>query len=223
MGDRITAMLAESGLPFSFWGHCLASMVHVWNRLPIASFPNTTLFKVFYKCKPDVSYFRVWGCTAYVHIQKDKHNSLQPHAEKCVFIGYPTGYKGWLFYNPTTCQTRICERAEFDERYFLCLSGSEQGTVPSFALYLPPTPSTQSNPTSSSLGPPPLSDEGNDDNLPLRPTVEPQSAPVTPKASPKVPPQVGNVPDESDDDLLYATPIGPALPRTPPRAPIPLL
>ena len=188
MGDRITAMLAESGLPFSFWGHCLASMVHVWNRLPTASLPNTTLFEAFYKRKPDVSYFRVWGCTAYVHIQKDKHNSLQPHAEKCVFIGYPTGYKGWLFYNPTTRQTRICERAEFDERYFPCLSGSGQGTVPSFALHPPPTPSTQSNSTSPSLGSLPLSDEGGDDDLPLRPTVEPQSAPVTPKASPKVPP-----------------------------------
>ena len=38
-------MLAESGLPFSFWGHCLASMVHVWNRLPTASLPNTTPFE----------------------------------------------------------------------------------------------------------------------------------------------------------------------------------
>ena len=59
--------------------------------------------------------------------------------------------------------------------------------------------------------------------MPLRLAVEPQSAPVTSKASPKVPPQVGNVLDESDDDLSYATPIGPALPRTLPRAPILLL
>ena len=29
MGECITAMLAESGLPLSFWGHCIASMVHV--------------------------------------------------------------------------------------------------------------------------------------------------------------------------------------------------
>jgi len=79
---------------------------------------------------------------------------------------------------------------------------------------------TQSNSTSPSLGPPSLSDEGNDDNLPLRPTVEPQSALVTPKASPKVPPQVGNILDEPDNDLPYATPIGPTLPRTPSRAPI---
>ena len=80
-----------------------------------------------------------------------------------------------MFYNPTTHQTCICERAEFDKRYFPCLSGSEQGTVPSFALHLLLTPSTQSNSTSPSLGPPLLSDEGGDDDLPLRPTVEPQN------------------------------------------------
>ena len=38
--------------------------------------------------------------------------------EKCVFLGYPEGYKGWKFYNPTTKQTLISERADFDERYF---------------------------------------------------------------------------------------------------------
>ena len=218
IGNHITAMLAESGLPFSFWGHCITSMVHVWNCFPIASLPSTTPFKAFYKRKPDVSYFRVWGCTAYVHIQKNKCNSLQPHAEKCVFIGYPTGYKGWLFYNPTTYQTCISEQAEFDERYFPCLSGSKQGSVPSFAFSAPPT-----TPTPSLLGPPPLSDEGGDDDLPPKPPVEPKSAPVTSKTSPKVLPQVGDAPDESDDDLPYAIPIGPELPRTPSRAPIPLL
>ena len=38
--------------------------------------------------------------------------------EKCIFIGYPEGYKGWKFYNPTTKKTIISERADFDERYF---------------------------------------------------------------------------------------------------------
>jgi hypothetical protein len=44
-------------------------------------------------------------CTAYVHIQKDKRQGLGSHMEKCVFIGYPQGYKGWKFYNPTTKKT----------------------------------------------------------------------------------------------------------------------
>src|SRR5262249_20121049 len=134
MGERITAMLAESGLPHSFWGHCLASMVHVWNRLPTSPLPNTTPFQAFYKRKPDVSHLRVWGCTAYVHIQRDKRNSLQPHVEKCVFIGYPTGYKGWLFYNPTTRRVRISERADFDGRYFPCAATRPRSYGPAIAL-----------------------------------------------------------------------------------------
>jgi len=44
----------------------------------------------------------VWGCLGYVHIQKDKCAKLGSHMEKCVFIGYPDGYKGWKFYNPET-------------------------------------------------------------------------------------------------------------------------
>ena len=95
MGERITAMLSESRLPASFWGECISSMVHVWNMLPTASLAGTTPFQAFYKRKPDVSHLRVWGCTSYVHVQRDKRNSLQPHYEKCVFIGYRAGYKGW--------------------------------------------------------------------------------------------------------------------------------
>jgi hypothetical protein len=117
MSDDITAMLSESNLPASFWQHCLTAHIHVWNRIPTAGAPDTPHYN-WYKAKPDVKHLRVWGCTAYVYVQKDKRKSLQPHMEKCVFIGYPAGYKGWLFYNPTTKKTIISERAEFDERYF---------------------------------------------------------------------------------------------------------
>ena len=63
-----------------------------------------------------MSHFRAWESTAYVHIQKDKRDIFKPHYEKCVFIGYPDGYKGWKFYNPTTKRTIISERADFNER-----------------------------------------------------------------------------------------------------------
>ena len=61
---------------------------------------------------------RIWGCLAYVHVQKDKREALGSHMEKAIFIGYPAGYKGWKFYNPSTKKALISERAIFDERYF---------------------------------------------------------------------------------------------------------
>ena len=40
--ERITAMLDESGLAKGFWGDCLASVVHVWNRCPTEAVKDAT-------------------------------------------------------------------------------------------------------------------------------------------------------------------------------------
>src|SRR6185369_1893658 len=117
LGDAVVAMLTESGLSKKFWCEAVAAYVHVWNRVPTSAVPNTTPFEVWYRKKPDVGHLRVWGCVAYVHIQRDKRDKLGSHMEKCIFIGYPDGIKGWKFYNPTTHKVVISERADFDERY----------------------------------------------------------------------------------------------------------
>jgi transposase InsO family protein len=115
--ERIVALLNESGLSKQFWVECLSALVHVLNRCPTSAIKNKTPYETMHNRKPDVSHLRVWGCLAYVHIQKDKRAKLGSHMEKCIFIGYPEGYKGWKFYNPETQKVIICERADFDERY----------------------------------------------------------------------------------------------------------
>ena len=139
LGEGITAMLQEAGLPLSFWGEALASLVHVLNRVPTSIAPDTTPYEVWFKRKPDVSNLRIWGCLAYVHVQKDKRGQLGSHMEKCIFIGYTPDYKGWKFYNPTTKHTIISERAVFDERYFPGLKN--WSSVPAYRS-VPPTTNT---------------------------------------------------------------------------------
>ena len=99
----------------------------------------------FYGQKLDVSHFRVFGCTAYVDIQKDQWKGLSSHTEKSIFIGYPQGYKGWLFYNPLT--KIISNRTDFDECVF-----------PGLSRNAPPIPPPISSPPS--LIAIPLLDEG---------------------------------------------------------------
>jgi transposase InsO family protein len=172
LAEDITSMLNESKLPVQFWGEGLIAQVHVWNCLPTAILPNTTPYELWHNKKPDVSHLRIWGCTAYVFVQKDQRSSFQPHYQKCVFIGYPDGYKGWKFYNPTTKKVVISERAEFDERYFPGLSRS-LGHIPLDVL-LPDPPLH-----SSELLPMPV--EGGDDIIqpPLAPTFHPSPTPST--------------------------------------------
>ena len=91
----------------------------------------------------DVSLLHVWGCVAYVRIQKDKRQwgGLGSHMEKCIFIGYPPDYKGWKFYNPVTRKSVISEHAQFDEHYFLGVKESTPTIIPTSLLEVhPPTP-----------------------------------------------------------------------------------
>ena len=52
--------------------------------------------------KPSLSHLRVFGCDAYVHVRKVKLTKLNSKSEKCIFIGYKDGLKGYKIWNPVT-------------------------------------------------------------------------------------------------------------------------
>jgi len=189
ISDGVTAMLHEAGLPMSFWFEAVGAFVHVRNMCSTSNVHNSTPYERWHKEKPDVGHLRVWGCLAYVHIQKDKRVGLSPHMEKCIFIGYPEGYKGWKFYNPLTKKVIISERADFDER---CFPGLKTANMPSEPFL--PYPSS------------PLVDEP-----PPIPSVAALPAPPPPPLSPPAPVQNLGGDDNSDSD--------PELPKSPPRRP----
>jgi hypothetical protein len=142
--------------------------------------------EAWYKHKPDVSHLRVWGCTAYVFVQKDKCKSLAPHMEKCIFLGYPDGYKGWKFYNPTTKKVIISECAKFDEHYFPGLSCSGPASMPLLPLPVPVT-----HPVVVPV--PVLDEDGDEDNHPTLPPLQPPAVPppvASPPPSPQLPPVI---------------------------------
>ena len=183
-GERVTTLLMEAGLPPQFWLECLMSIIYTLNRCPTSALKGMTPYEAAYKRKPNVSNLRVWGCVAYVHIQKDKRKQFQPRMEKCIFIGYPQGYKGWKFYNPITKKAIISERAEFDERFFPGLKKSTSDTYPSFVDLDQPSSSSTSKDDIFEL-----QDYGGDngDNN-HAPQIPPQVPQVPPPAPPPTPP-----------------------------------
>ena len=99
----------------------MAAFVHVHNRITTSALPDSIPHESFLGTKPDVSMLCVWGCTAYVLVQKDKRplGSLGLHMEKCIFIGYPEGYKAWKFYCLESKKVIILEWADFDKHFFI--------------------------------------------------------------------------------------------------------
>ena len=48
--------------------------------------------------KPSLSHIRIWGSPT--HVLKGDTDKLESRTEVCLFVGYPKGTKGGLFYNP---------------------------------------------------------------------------------------------------------------------------
>lgn len=182
IAEGVTAMLNEAHLPPSYWGYALNAYVHVHNRSPTSALSGRTPFECWFGHKPDVSHLRVFGCLAYVHIQKDKRKGLAPHTEKCIFVGYPAQYKGWIFVNLTTKRESISNTAEFDERVF---PGNSK--VP-FVLPPPVEPSAPGSPDFEE-------NEESEDQVGVRrnnnapPPPPPPAGPAPPQLPPQLPPQ----------------------------------
>ena len=54
-------------------------------------------YELWFGKKPKSSFFKVWGCDAYV--KKFQPDKLEPKSEKCVFIEYPKEIVGYTFYH----------------------------------------------------------------------------------------------------------------------------
>ena len=72
------------------------------NRSPSSTLEDNTLQEVWTSKKPPLSHLRVFGCDAYVHVPKEKRTKLDSKYEKCIFIGYKDGLKGYKLRNLVT-------------------------------------------------------------------------------------------------------------------------
>lgn len=180
-------MLIDSKLPESFWGRACEVFVHIHNRTPTSATPGSVPYSLWHGKLPDVSHLRVFGCLAYVFIRKRDRKALQPKSRKCVFVGYPEGVKGWLFWDLHARKFIISSHVQFDERYY---PGNSTKAIDLFPdLDMPDQggdedDSVDLEPVHASISP-----EDDDNDAPPKPPAPPQapSLPSTPGPTPTPP------------------------------------
>lgn len=173
-------------MSLGFWKIAVEHTIFVYNRTPIKRANWKPPITLWDKTIPDISCFCIFGCKAYIHVHKDKHNKLQPKAKECVFVGYADingskGYRLWLGNN------QIIESCDvtFNESPFIakqCLVPNRNLTLsetdpddmelvtPSSPLsspsYQPRNDPDSDNESQAGLPPPgpPPSDSSSDDN-----------------------------------------------------------
>ena len=91
------ALLADSGLPMSFWLDAVLTRQYLVNRLPTSTLSNNlTPFEVITNGqKPDLSHLRVWGCDCYVAIPDEVRAKSGFKRFRAIFVGYEEHRTGW--------------------------------------------------------------------------------------------------------------------------------
>ena len=110
-------------LPIFFWGHALEIAIIILNRVPSISVSSTP-YEIWRGKKPNLKYFKIWGCSAYV--KRNFGHKLDTRADKYLFVGYPKDSIGYLFYHPTEQKVFVSRHATFMEKEFILERGSRR-------------------------------------------------------------------------------------------------
>jgi hypothetical protein len=81
-------MFHDHFLPMNLWVEACNIGVYVQNRCPHRILGMSTPEEYFTGKKPDVSHFKIFGSSVYVHVTKDARKKLELTAEVGIFVGY---------------------------------------------------------------------------------------------------------------------------------------
>jgi LPS sulfotransferase NodH len=108
----------QSGLPFKYWGHCIQTAVYLIKSLPYPIMSNKSPYEaLLHKC-PSYSHLKVFGYLCFVSTISLHRTKFTPRAKPCVFLGYPSGVKGYKVLDLHTHQILNSRDVVFHDEIF---------------------------------------------------------------------------------------------------------
>jgi hypothetical protein len=98
--EKTRSMLSGADLGQEFWAEVVGTTCYLVNRLPSSMLDDKTPHKVWTGKKLSLEHLRVFGCDAYVHVPKENRSKMDNKYEKCTFMSYTYGVKGYNIWNP---------------------------------------------------------------------------------------------------------------------------
>ncbi|KAL5766903.1 hypothetical protein ACOSP7_017520 [Xanthoceras sorbifolium] len=116
--EKVRCMLSNSGLSKDFWAEAASTACHLVNRSPSTAIDIKTPEELWSGKPAEYSDLKVFGCPAYAHVNDGK---LEPRSKRCIFIGYPSGVKGYKLWcpDPKSPKVIISRDVVFDESAML--------------------------------------------------------------------------------------------------------
>ncbi|KAD2392703.1 hypothetical protein E3N88_39680 [Mikania micrantha] len=104
--EAARTMLADSGLPLTFWAEAVNTACYVQNRVLVNQRWLKTPYEVLHTLTPLISFFRAFGCPCYILNTKDSLKKLDSKVDAGYFVGYSSTCKAYRVFN---CRTKIVE------------------------------------------------------------------------------------------------------------------
>ncbi|KAK1650742.1 hypothetical protein QYE76_068547 [Lolium multiflorum] len=86
--DMARSMMAEYKSRYNFWAEAISTACHSSNRLYLRKGLNKTPYEILTGNKPNISYFKVFGCKCFYKIKGVRLSKFAPKALEGIFVGY---------------------------------------------------------------------------------------------------------------------------------------
>ncbi len=126
--QMITCVLTHCKLPHTLWVEALAYITSILNVV-VTKKNQTSPYTLFTGREFDIRRFKVFGCVAYLHKNKDllpKFGTFDHKSVKGIFMGFPENKKGWIVYVPHLNRWLEVYHAHFSEKEFMALPANYQ-------------------------------------------------------------------------------------------------
>ncbi|KZV21385.1 hypothetical protein F511_18551 [Dorcoceras hygrometricum] len=95
------------------------TVCYTQNRSMINSMHDKTPYEIWNGKKPDISYFRVFGCRCFIHNNGKKHlTAFEPKSDAGIFLGYSAVSKAYRVFNNRSLTVEESAHVIFDETSF---------------------------------------------------------------------------------------------------------
>ena len=101
--ERSSTSTLVDKTPYEAWAGKRPSLTHLSlfgcdsfvNILSTSNLADKTPYEAWAGKIPSLAHLRVFGCDPLVHIPKERRQKLDSKSEKCIFVGYKDGVKGY--------------------------------------------------------------------------------------------------------------------------------
>ena len=105
--EATRSKLHSRNLPSTLWAENASTAVFIWNRTVSQQRSDKTPYEQLFQQVPDVFYFRVFGCDAYLHIPKKHRAKLDAKCQKLILVGYDQKGRAYRLWHPRTKRIHV--------------------------------------------------------------------------------------------------------------------